>query len=87
MVWLKQEGIVPANSSFNRVFATYPLLDRNAIKGEHLASLAIEWDKDGPCNIFEWFDMIEFECSGSPKRDKIREQLEAVGGLHGRRSR
>jgi hypothetical protein len=84
--WLQEIGIVPKYATWDNVFSAYPLLDRSAIKGEHLASLAVEWDREGPSYLTEWLDMVEFECAGNPKRDIVREALEAVGELSGRRT-
>jgi len=79
MRWLEHIGVKPRNQNWHKEFAYYPLLDYNAIQGQHLASLALEWDKEGPSNVLDWLEMIEFECAGSPKRDRLREALEAAG--------
>ena len=84
MRWLEHVGIKPKNQNWYKVFAYYPLLDRESIRGEHLASLALEWDKEGPSNVHEWLDMVEFECAGTTKRDTVREALEAAGELPNR---
>lgn len=76
--WLKSIGAVPVYLDTYREFSAYPLLDKDAIKGEHLASLAIEWDNLGPSYVDDWLDMVEFECSGSIKRDAVRYALEAA---------
>lgn len=81
MRWLEHIGVKPRNQNWFRIFSAYPLLDRNAISGQHLASLALEWDEEGPSNVNDWLDMIEFECVGSTKRDKVREVLEAISDL------
>lgn len=77
--WLRAEGVIPPYVDVVREFSTYPVLDRKAIKAEHLASLAREWDKLGPSHLTDWLDMVELECGNSSKRDIVKESLEAVG--------
>ncbi len=79
MTWLKEIDVVPKWATWTKVFSAYPLLDKRAIKGEHLASLALEWDKEGPSDLTNWLDMVEFECAGNPTRDTVVKALEAVG--------
>lgn len=79
--WLQEIGVVPKYAEWKNVFSAYPLLDRKAIKGEHLASLAVEWDREGPSYLTDWLDMVELECAGNPKMDIVREALEAAGEL------
>lgn len=54
-------------------------LDPNAIPAGYLASLAYEWDKDGPSSPGEFIDALRPELKGSPQRDVVHEQLEAAG--------
>lgn len=72
-------GVVPRGSEWKKVYSTYPVLDRNAIRADHLISLALEWDREGLSPLTEWLDMVELECS--PKRDRVIEALERVSEL------
>lgn len=76
--WLYTIGVVH-DRAWKKVFSTYPLLNRYAIKAGQLASLALEWDREGPSDLTSWLDMVELECS--PKRDRVIEALESASEL------
>lgn len=54
-------------------------LDPQGIKAGYLASLAFEWDKDGPSSPADFVDALRPELKGSPEREVVREQLEMAG--------
>ncbi len=78
--WLYTIGVVH-DRAWKKVYSAYPVLDRCNIKAEYLASLALEWDREGPSDLTDWLDMVELECR--PKKDRIVEALESVSGLSG----
>lgn len=79
--WLRKVNIIPRREPWNTVYSVYPNFQRDRIKAEHLASLALEWDREGPSNMVDWLEMVELECTDSTRRDTVREALEVIGGL------
>lgn len=58
-------------------------LDPQSIPAGYLASLAFEWDADGPSSPSEFVDALRPELKGSPEREVVREQLETAGKENG----
>lgn len=80
MAFLKAVGVVPKGVDFKgQNWLPNLNLNPNAIRARYLAEVANDWDAMGPSTPTQFVGMLEFEVSGSTKRDIVAETLAALG--------